>query len=392
VPEAPKVASEPPKQAPNGERAQNNRQFDNRDRPSGGRGAWRGNGRRGRGGRANEPRKCWNCGKVGHFQQGCPDLQENQQTVHWTYGSGITDPYDDFAIDGPAEQQVRVMDVVEFGWEDDPALDVTIDEAEEDEDYQVNMARQPGPQYLDGHGVPGVRARLPAGRQAVPVTGMVNPVQVPPGPAVTQARPPGPAPSGVQGIGAGVPALASTQIDGPRFQGTAAPTPDAGGMASSGQPPSPNVPTVTTTVNLKWIPTDVFIQHGSPSLVRDMVSTARRVGQSMTKQSEPRRVTNPAPVVRQITPSAGTTGNQEVERTYVDPMACDPIATVPARIGGVDGVEGRMDIDCGANVNVMAQQAIERAALQHKVKPGKSRFTQADGCEATSNGWIDTRI
>jgi hypothetical protein len=65
--EAPKVASELPKQAPNGERAQNNRQFANRDRPSGGRGAWRGNGRGGRGGRANEPCKCWNCGKVGHF-------------------------------------------------------------------------------------------------------------------------------------------------------------------------------------------------------------------------------------------------------------------------------------------------------------------------------------
>jgi hypothetical protein len=112
----------------------------------------------------------------------------------------------------------------------------------------------------------------------------------------------------------------------------------------------------------------------------------------MTKQSKSRRVTNPAPVVQQITASAGTTGKQEVERIYVEPMACDPIATVQARIGGVDGVKGRMDIDCGANVNVMAQQAIERAALQHKVKPGKTRFTQADGCEATSNGWVNTRI
>jgi hypothetical protein len=146
---------------------------------------------------------------------------------------------------------VRVMDVFEFGWEDDPALDVKVDEAEEDENYQVNMARQPGPQYLDGHGVPGVRARLPAGRQAVPVTCMVNPVPVPPGPAVTQARPPLSAPSNVQGIGTDVSTPASTQIDGPRFQGIAAPTPDAGGMASSGQPPSPNVRTVTTTVNLK---------------------------------------------------------------------------------------------------------------------------------------------
>jgi hypothetical protein len=187
-------------------------------------------------------------------------LQENQQTVHWTYGGGITDPYDDFAIGGPAEQHVRVMDVVEFGWEDDPALDVTIDEAKEDEDYQVNMVRQPGPQYLDGHGVPGVRARLSAGRQVVPVTGRVNPVQVPPGPVLTQARPPGPAPSGAQGIENSALAPASSQIDGVRFQGIVAPTSDAGGMASSGQPPSPNMPTVTTTVALKWIPTEVFIQ------------------------------------------------------------------------------------------------------------------------------------
>jgi hypothetical protein len=187
-------------------------------------------------------------------------LQENQQTVHWTYRSGITDPYDDFAIDGSTEQHVRVMDVIEFGWEDDPALDVTIDEAKEDEDYQVNMVRQPGPHYLDGHGVPGVRARLQAGRQAVPVTGRVNPVQVPLGPVLTHARLLGPAPFGAQGIENGALAFASNQIDGVRFQGIAAPTSDAGSMASSGQPLSPNVPTVTTTVALKWIPIEVFIQ------------------------------------------------------------------------------------------------------------------------------------
>lgn len=103
-----------------------------------------------------------------------------------------------------------------------------------------------------------------------------------------------------------MPAPASNlKIDGPYFPGIAAPTPDAGGMASSGQPPSPNVPTVTTTVDSKWIPTDAFIQHDSPDVMQDLVSTPRRVGQSVTKQSKPERVTEPTPVIQQIGCPAG---------------------------------------------------------------------------------------
>jgi hypothetical protein len=81
---------------------------------------------------------------------------------------------------------------------------------------------------------------------------------------------------------------------------------------------------------MEWAPTKEWIKHGSPSLIRDMASTMRKVGQTLCKQSAPRRlVPNPAtPTVRKVA------GKPDVERAYMDPMSRAPIAHIPVRIGG----------------------------------------------------------
>jgi hypothetical protein len=108
---------------------------------------------------------------------------------------------------------------------------------------------------------------------------------------------------------------------------------------------------------MEWAPTKEWIKHGSPSLIRDMAFTMRKVGQTLCKQSAPRRlVHNPAtPTVRKVV------GKPDVERAYVDPMSRAPIAHIPVRIGGVNGYQTPGAIDSGADINVMAMSAMKAA-------------------------------
>jgi hypothetical protein len=152
--------------------------------------------------------------------------------------------------------------------------------------------------------------------------------------------------------------------------------------------PAANVPTMTGTFPMEWAPTKELIKHGSPSLIRDMASTMRKVGQTLCKQSAPRRlVHNPAiPKVRKVA------GKPDVERAYVDPMSRAPIAHIPVRIGGVNGYQTPGAIDSGADVNLMAMLAMKEAKLESRFRSGSPRFTQADGNESVASGLLDTVI
>jgi hypothetical protein len=189
-----------------------------------------------------------------------------------------------------------------FGWEHEPFLDLGDDE----EEATVMGANATGPQLLDTYGA---RRRMLQQRVPVPVNRPVLPVTTIPrattneeaggllpalaaahSQAATAAPPPAPQPK-------------------PREPGIADLTADAGGRASSEQQ-SANVPTMTGTFPTEWAPTKDWINHGSPSLIRDMASTMRKVGQTLCKQTTPRRlVHNPAtPAVRKVA------GKPDVER------------------------------------------------------------------------------
>jgi hypothetical protein len=90
--------------------------------------------------------------------------------------------------------------------------------------------------------------------------------------------------------------------------------------------PAANVLTMTGTFPMEWAPTKEWINHGSPSLIRDMASTMRKVGQTLCRQLAPRRlVHNPAiPPVRKVA------GKPDVERAYVDPLSL----TFPCELEG----------------------------------------------------------
>jgi hypothetical protein len=145
---------------------------------------------------------------------------------------------------------------------------------------------------------------------------------------------------------------------------------------------------MTGTFPMEWAPTKEWIKHGSPSLIRDMASTMRKVRQTLCKQSTPRRlVHNPAiPTVRKVA------GKPDVERAYVDPMSRAPIAHIPVCIGGVNGYQTPGAIDSAADVNVMAMSAMKEAKLELRFRSGSPRFTQADENESVASGWLDTVI
>jgi hypothetical protein len=119
-----------------------------------------------------------------------------------------------------------------------------------------------------------------------------------------------------------------------------------------------------------------------------MASIMRKVGQTLCKQSIPRRlVHNPAiPTVRKVA------GKPDVERACVDPMSRAPIAHILMRIGGVNGYQTPGAIDSGADVNVMAISAMKEAKMESRFRSGSPRFTQADGNESVASGWLDTVI
>ncbi|GAQ92084.1 putative retrotransposon protein [Klebsormidium nitens] len=155
-------------------------------------------------------------------------------------------------------------------------------------------------------------------------------------------------------------------------------------MASSAQMGASNVPTVTGTFPVAWVPTDTLIQHGSPSMVSEIASTARKAGQSLARQGARRLV--PASTIRKVE------GGGTVERVFVDPLKKTPIAFIPVRIGGVDALRCPRGIDSGADVNVMAFKTMMRADLGAKFRKGKPTFTGADGRETVAIGWVDTLI
>jgi hypothetical protein len=269
-----------------------------------------------------------------------------------------------------------------FGWEHEPFLDL----GEDEEESTVMAANATGPQLLDAYGA---RQRMPQQRVPIPVNRPVLPVT-----AIPRTTP-------VEGTGSAgsptaqgnAPPHSATAPAAPaqplrsREPGIADLTDDAGGRASSA-PPSANVPTMTGTFSMEWTPTKEWFKHGSPSLIRDMASTMRKVGQTLCKQSAPRHlVHSPAvPTVRKVA------GKPDVERAYVDPMSRAPIAHISVRIGGVNGYQTPGAIDSGADVNVMAMSAMKAAKLESRFQSGSPRFTQADGNESMASGWLDTVI
>jgi hypothetical protein len=174
--------------------------------------------------------------------------KRNRDKVHWTYGSETPSPYDGITLeeDKAEHSTVRVASMCNFRWEDSPVLDLddaAVLEEPAEEQGAVWVARNQ-PQLLDEFGT---RAKMPDGRTPVPVN-----------------RPIVPATTGLGG-GAQNPAVASSAehspsvqaaavIPGLRQPGIAALTADTGGRASS-VPPSINVPTVTGTLPIEWIPT-----------------------------------------------------------------------------------------------------------------------------------------
>jgi hypothetical protein len=149
---------------------------------------------------------------------------------------------------------------------------------------------------------------------------------------------------------------------------------------------------MTGTFSMEWAPTKEWIKHGSPSLIKDMAFTMRKVGQTLCKQSTPRRlVHNPAvPTVRKVAEKP------DVERAYVDPMSRAPIAHIHVRIGEVNGyqVYAARAISSGADVNVIAMSAKREMKVEPRLRPqsGSPCFTQADIIESVALGWLDTVI
>jgi hypothetical protein len=245
-------------------------------------------------------------------------------------------------------------------------------------------ANATGPQLLDTYGarqrMHEQRVPIPVNRPVLPVTAIPRATTIEVGgglsPALAAAQP--------QAATAAPPAVPQPK---PREPGIADLTTDAGRRASSEQQ-SANVPTMTGTFSMEWAPTKELIKHGSPSLIPKMASTVRKVGQTLCKQSTPRRlVHNPAiPTVRKVA------GKPDVERAYVDPMSRAPIAHISVCIGGVNGYQTPGAIDSGADVNVMAMSAMKEAKLESRFRSGSPRFTQANGNESVASGWLDTII
>jgi hypothetical protein len=234
-----------------------------------------------------------------------------------------------------------------FGWEHEPFLDLGDDE----EETTVMAANATGTQLLDTYGarqkMPRQRVPIPVNRPVLPVTAIrratTNEEAGGLSPALAAAQPQ-----------AATAAPTSAPQPKPREPGIADLTADARGRASLNQQ-SANVPTMTGTFPMEWAPTKEWIKHGSSSLNRDMASTMRKVGQTLCKLLTPRRlVHNPAiPTVRKVA------GKPDVERAYVDPMSCAPVAHIPVRIGGVNGYQTPGAIDSGADVNVVAMSAMK---------------------------------
>jgi hypothetical protein len=175
------------------------------------------------------------------------------------------------------------------------------------------------PQLLDTYGA---RQRMPQQRVPIPVNRPVLPVTAIPRATTNEEA------GGLSPALASAPPHAATAPPPPALQprprepGIADLTADAGGRGASSEQQSANVPTMTGTVPMKWAPTKKWIKHGSPSLIMDMASTMRKIGQTLCKQTTPRRLFhNPStPTVRKVA------GKPDVERAYVDPYCPHPRA------------------------------------------------------------------